>query len=83
MAAEPLDGLLEQYRVELAGLNYDRGTIRIYAGAIERLFGLMAEHGVALSELTPDVAAELVLRPDCRGSRHQYGVFIVKRFCGV
>ncbi len=81
-AAEPLDGLLEQYLVELAGLNYDRGTIRIYAGAIERLFELMVEHGVALNELTPDVAAELVLRTDWRGDRLQYGVFIVKRFTG-
>jgi len=80
MAAEPLDGLLEQYLVELAGLNYDRWTIRIYAGAIERLFGLMAEHGVALNELTPDVAAELVLRADWLGDRRPYAVFIVRRF---
>jgi integrase/recombinase XerD len=82
MAGEPLDGLVEQYRAELERLNYGRWTINAYLRSIRRLSGLMIEHGVALDDLTPDVAAELVLRADWHGDRQQYAAFIVRRFVG-
>src|SRR3954453_17136491 len=72
IAGEPLDGLMEQYRAEVERLNYGRWTINAYLRSIRRLFGLMIEHGVALDELTPDIAAELVLRADWHGARQQY-----------
>ena len=40
----------------------------------------MEEQGVALGDLTPDVAANLVRRASWRCDRQQYAVFIVKRF---
>ena len=82
MAGELLDGLVEQYRAELERLNYGRWTINAYLRSIRRLSGLMIEHGVALDELTPDIAADLVLRADWRGDRQQYAAFIVRRFVG-
>jgi len=78
--SEPLDGLVRQYRTELERLNYSRGTINIYIGSIDRLRRLMDEHGVALGELTPDIAADLMLRTDWLGDRRPYAVFIVRRF---
>ena len=82
IAGEPLDGLVEQYRAELERLNYARWTINTYLRSIRRLCGLMIECGIALDELTPDIAAEIAERADCRSNRHQYAVFIVRRFAG-
>lgn len=79
---EPLGGLLEQYRAELERLNYSRWTIYAHLRSIRRLSGLIIERNVPLDELTPDIAADLVLRADCRGDRQQYVVFIVRRFVG-
>jgi integrase/recombinase XerD len=77
---ELFDALVDQYRVELERLNYGRATINAYLRSIHRLRQLMEEHRVALGELTPDIAAELVLRGDWHGDRRQYAVFIVSRF---
>jgi integrase/recombinase XerD len=82
IAGEPLDGLVEQYRAELERLNYARWTINTYLRSIRRLCGLMIECGIALDELTPDIAAEIAERADSRSNRHQYAVFIVRRFAG-
>jgi hypothetical protein len=82
MAGELLDGLVEQYRAELERLNYSRWTINAYLRSIRQLSGLMSEHSVALDELTPDIAADLVIRADWRGDRQQYAAFIVRRFAG-
>src|SRR5579859_90107 len=75
-----LDAIVAQYRAELARLNYVRGSINVYLRSIRRLFRLMEEQGVALGDLTPDVAADLVRRAQWRCDRQQYAVFIVKRF---
>jgi integrase/recombinase XerD len=80
MTGELLDALVELYRVELERLNYGRATINAYLRSIHRLRQLMEKHSVALGELTPDCAAELVLSGDWRGDRRQYAVFIVRRF---
>ena len=40
----------------------------------------MEHQGVALDQLTPDIAAELVLRADWRGDRREYAAFTVRRF---
>ena len=82
IAGEPLDGFVEQYRTELERLNYARWTINTYLRSIRRLCGRMIECGVALDELTPDIAAEIVRRADSPNTRHQYAVFIVRRFAG-
>ena len=68
------------YCAELERLNYIRGTIDVYLRSIRRLFRLMEERKVALGELTPNVAADLVLQAPGRFSRRQYAIFIVRRF---
>jgi hypothetical protein len=40
----------------------------------------MEEQGVALGDLTPDLAADLVRRAPWRCDRQQYVAFVVKRF---
>jgi integrase len=80
MAGGLLDEFVRQYCAELQQLNYGRATISIYRRSITRLRDLMIEHGVALDALTPDIAAELVLRADWHGDRQPYLVFIVRRF---
>src|SRR5208283_5685968 len=75
-----LDAIIAQYRAELEQLHYVRGSINVYLRSIRRLFRLMKEQGVALGDLTPDVAADLVRRASWRSDRQQYAVFIVKRF---
>jgi integrase/recombinase XerD len=72
--------IIARYRAELERLNYIRETINVYLRSIRRLFRLMEEHGVALGELTPDVAADPVLQAPWRCDRKQYAVFIVRRF---
>ncbi len=42
----------------------------------------MGGHGVALGDLTPDVAADLVLQAPWRCDRQQYAVFVVRKFVG-
>ena len=69
-----------QYRAELERLNYIRETINVYLRSIRRLFRLMEEHDVMLGDLTPDVAANLVLQAPWHCDRQQYAVFIVRRF---
>lgn len=80
MAGQRLQMLMEQYRVELERLNYGRATINVYLRSIGRLCSLMEHQDVALDQLTPDIAAELVLRADWHGDRQPYVVFIVRRF---
>ncbi len=75
-----LDVIIDQYRAELERLNYVRGSINVYLRSIRRLFRLMEEQGVALGDLTPDVAADLVRRTSWCCDRQQYAVFIAKRF---
>jgi len=72
--------IIAQYRAELERLNYVRGSINVYLHSIWRLFRLMEEQGIALGDLTPDDAADLVRRASRRCDRQQYVVFIVKRF---
>src|SRR6185437_12290271 len=74
------DAIIAQYRAELVRLNYVRGSINVYLRSIRRLFLLMEEQGVALGDLTPDVAADLVRRASWSCDRQQYAVFMVKRF---
>ena len=81
-AEQPLDVLAEQYRAELKRLNYGRATINVYLPTIRRLGQLSGRHGLPLDQLTPDIAAELVLRADWHGDRRQYAIFIVRRFVG-
>ena len=80
MAGGLLDEFVRRYCAELQQLNYGRATIGIYRRSITRLRDLMIEHGVALDALTPDIAAELVLRADRHGDRQPYVIFIVRRF---
>lgn len=61
-----LDAIIAQYRAELERSNYIRQTINVYLRSIRKLFRVMEEHGVALSDLTPDVAANLVRRSPWR-----------------
>jgi hypothetical protein len=75
-----LDVIIAGYRAELERLNYIRETINVYLRSIRRLFRLMAEHGIALGDLTPDVAADLVLQAPWLCDRQQYAAFIVRRF---
>jgi integrase/recombinase XerD len=80
--AEPVqfDVIVAQYRAELERLNYLRPTINVYLRSIRRLFRLMDERGIAPADLTPDVAAELVLQAPWHCDRQQYAAFIVRRF---
>ena len=80
MAGQRLQMLMEQYRVELERLNYGRATINVYLRSIRRLRSLMEHQDVALDQLTPHIAAKLVLRADWHGDRQPYAVFIVRRF---
>jgi integrase/recombinase XerD len=75
-----LDVIIAGYRAELERLNYIRETINVYLRSIRRLFRLMAEHGIALGDLTPDVAGDLVLQAPWLCDRQQYAAFIVRRF---
>jgi len=81
-AEQPLDVLAEQYRAELKRLNYGRATINVYLRTIRKLGQLIGSHDLPLDQLTPDIAAELVLRADWHGDRRQYAIFIVRRFVG-
>jgi site-specific recombinase XerD len=82
--AEPVhfDVIITRYRAELERLNYIRETINVYLRSIRRLLRLMEERGTTLGELTPDIAADLVLQAPWRCDRQQYAVFIVRRFVG-
>jgi hypothetical protein len=72
-AEQPLDMLAEQYRAELKRLNYGRATINVYLRTIRKLGQLIGSHDLPLDQLTPDIAAELVLRADWHGDRrHLY-----------
>ncbi len=75
-----VDTIIARYRAELERLNYIRATINVYLRSIRKLFRLMDEHGVAIGDLTPAVAADLVLQAPWRCDRQQYAVFIVRRF---
>lgn len=76
----PLDALLEQYRAELEGLNYSRWTVETSLRAIRDLGHLMEAHGVALADLTPDRAAELIGHRVKRGGCKTSPAFMVRRF---
>jgi len=75
-----LNELAGQYCVELERLNYGRETIKLYLRSIRRLSQLMVSHGLVLDQLTPEIAAELLLRTEWHGDRRQYAVFAVRRF---
>ena len=68
-----------KYCVELERLNYGRETINLYLRSIRRLSQLMVSHSLALDQLTPEIAAELLLRTEWHGDRRQYAVFAVRR----
>jgi len=76
------DDLVGQFYVELERLNYGRETINLYKRSIRRLSQLMVSRGLALDQLTPEIAAQLVLRADWHGDRREYAVFVVRRFAG-
>jgi hypothetical protein len=40
----------------------------------------MVSHSLALDQLTPEIAAELLRRTEWHGDRRQYAVFAVRRF---
>jgi hypothetical protein len=82
MAGGLIDEFVRKYCAELEQVNYGRATISVYRRSITRLRELMVEHGVALAALTPEIAAELILRADWHGDRRQYAVFVVRRFVG-
>jgi hypothetical protein len=67
-----LNELAGQYCVELERLNYGRETINLYLRSIRRLSQLMVSHSLALDQLTPEIAAELLLRTEWHGDRRQY-----------
>ena len=75
-----LNELAGQYCIELERLNYGRETINLYLRSIRRLSQLMVSHSLALDQLTPEIAAELLLRTEWHGDRRQYAVFAVRRF---
>lgn len=81
MTGQRLQVFIERYRVQLERLNYGRATINVYLRSIRRLRSLMEQQGVALVQLTPDIAGELVLRADWRGDRHEYAAFIRQALC--
>ena len=58
------DDLVGQFYVELERLNYGRETINLYKRSIRRLSQLMVSRGLALDQLTPEIAAQLVLRAE-------------------
>ena len=80
--AEPVhfDSIIARYRAELERQNYIRETINVYLRSIRELLRLMEERGMTLGDLTPDIAADLVLRAPWRCDRLQYAVFIARRF---
>ena len=82
--AEPVhfDSIIARCRAELERQNYIRETINVYLRSIRRLLRLMEERGITLGDLTPDIAADLVLRAPWRCDRLQYAVFIARRFVG-
>lgn len=79
---EPLSAFVDQYRSELERLKYGRNTIRVYLRSIDRLCRLADDQGVAPGEMTPDIAAELMLQPPLPRDRHNYSVCIARRFVG-
>ena len=74
------EAIIALYRAELERLNYIRETMNVYLRSVRRLFQLMEERGVALGDLTPDIAADLVHQAPWRCDRKQYAIFIVRRF---
>ena len=77
-----LERLLDGYRTELERLHYSRATIHDHLRALRRLWQIMEARGVRVSDLTPDLAAELVRDEPTRVSRRTYAVFIARRFAG-
>lgn len=80
VTSTPSDSIITRYREELERRNYGRATIRLYLRSIRRLFQLMEEQGVALDDLTPELAAELVRGAPWRCDRQQYAIFTVRSF---
>lgn len=78
--ATPLDGLLEQYRAELEGLNYSRWTVETSLRVIRELGHLMDVHGAVLADLTPDRAADLIGHSVRRSSCKTSSAFMARRF---
>ena len=76
------DMLVGRYRDELQQLNYSKATIRFYLKSIEQVRSRMIEDCVALSELTPDTAVDLVRGAKGRDDRQQYAMFIARQFAG-
>lgn len=76
----PLDGLLEQYRAELEGLNYSRWTVETSLRVIRELGHLMDVHGAVLADLTPDRAADLIGHSVKRSGCKTSSAFMARRF---
>lgn len=77
---EPLTGFVEEYRAELERLDYSPATIESYLRAVRRLKRLMEGHGIALDELTPALAAELLQHEATRVGRRPNAVGVGQRF---
>jgi len=75
-----LDRLLADYRTELERLNYSAATIYDYQRGIRYLWQVINIRGIQVSDLTPDLAAEIIKDEPVPISRPQYTVFIARRF---
>ncbi len=80
MTGEALTGIVEEYRAELERLDYSQATIETYLRAVGRLQQLLEVHGVAIGELTPALAAELLQHEATRVGRRPYAIGIGRRF---
>ncbi len=74
------DELLDRYRTELEQLDYSGETVQTYLRVVRMLFRTIDVHGIALADLTPDRAADLVQRGADRSKQATYDAFIVRRF---
>jgi hypothetical protein len=57
MSSQSYDEFVDQYRAKLERLDNSGGTVETYLRVVQILFRLMDLHGVALADLTPDLAA--------------------------
>ncbi len=74
------DEFVDRYRAELGRLDYSDGTVQTYLRVVRQLFHLMDGHSVALADLLPDRAAELMQHWADRGKQATYDAFIARRF---
>jgi hypothetical protein len=83
MSSQSYDEFVDQYRAKLERLDNSGGTVETYLRVVQILFRLMDLHGVALADLTPDLAAQLVQRAADRDKQATYDTFIARRFVAL